>query len=410
MRKAGCRLLPMNGPSIGPGARLAALHVASFGGIGVYVPFFPIWLGARGVPPDLMGVILALPIVVRIVAVAPLTALADRRLGARRLIAGACLGVALVYLALLGADGVVALGGLVALMALAQAPIIPAADLVTIQAVQRDPRLDYGRIRLWGSIAFLAASIGGGYILEALPADAVIWLLLAMAVGAMATAWVVVPASTPAHADAGPKAPADGATRLSPSLRLVIAAAACTQASHAALYGFGSIHWRDLGFSSAAIGWLWAVGVVAEILVFAVLGKNVGRSAPFWLILVGAGSGVFRFTALASDPGLGATFALQILHGLTFGSTHLGTMAAFALLAPAAARGRAQGIMSAVMALAMAAGTVASGSIFRAAGPLVFLAMAPLAAAGFLFALLAARAFRAHPHSAGEGGWTRPPS
>ena len=62
----------------------------------------------------------------------------------------------------------------------------------------------------------------------------------------------------------------------------MIGAGACTQASHGALYAFGSIHWRDLGFSSATIGLLWAVGVVAEILVFAVLGRSVGRGSARW--------------------------------------------------------------------------------------------------------------------------------
>ena len=216
-----------------------------------------------------------------------------------------------------------------------------------------------------------------------------IWLLLGLAVTAMATAWLVVPDGMAANVDPDAPRPARGRVRLPLSLWYVIGAAACTQASHAALYAFGSIHWRDLGFSSATIGWLWAVGVVAEILVFAALGKSVGRgTAAFGLILAGAGSAALRFAALAADPGLPATFALQMLHGLTFGATHLGTMAALALLAPEAARGRAQGVMSAAQALAMAAGTVASGPIFRAAGPAVFLAMVPLAAAGLVFALL----------------------
>ncbi|MFL5147987.1 MAG: MFS transporter [Microvirga sp.] len=395
----------MNAMSIGPSARLSALHAASFGGIGVYLPFFPIWLEHRGVPPDLLGVILALPIVVRIVAVAPLMALADRGIGPRRLIAGACCAVALVYVALLRAESFVALAALVVLMALGHAPIIPAADLVTIQAIRRDRRLDYGRIRLWGSIAFLAASIGGGYILGALPADAVIWLLLGLAVTAMATAWLVVPDGMAANVDSDAAKPVGGRKRLPLSLWYVIGAAACTQASHAALYAFGSIHWRDLGFSSATIGWLWAIGVVAEILVFAGLGKSVGRgTAAFGLILAGAGTAALRFAALAADPGLPAIFVLQMLHGLSFGATHLGTMAALALLAPEAARGRAQGVMSAAQALAMAAGTVASGRIFRAAGPAVFLAMVPLAAAGLLFGLLAMRSFRAQPQSARDGG------
>jgi MFS transporter, PPP family, 3-phenylpropionic acid transporter len=394
----------MNPPSIGPGAGLGALHAASFGGIGIYVPFFPIWLESRGLPAAWIGLVLALPIVVRIVVTAPLMALADRGPGARRLIAAACLGVALVYLALLAAREAAAIALLVVVMAVAQAPIVPAADLVTIQAIRRDRRLDYGRVRLWGSIAFLLASIGGGYLLEVLPPDAVIWFLFSLAVTAMATAWAVVPDSAPAHAEADPARPAPGAA-IPRALWFVIAACACTQASHAALYAFGSIHWRDLGVSSATIGLLWAIGVVAEILVFAFLGRSVGRgSAALGLILIGAGAGVFRFAALAFDPGLTATFALQALHGLTFGATHLGAMGALAQLAPEGSRGRAQGLMASAHALAMAAATGLSGLLFRAAGPMVFLAMAPLAGAGFAFALLALRAGRGQPQRAGGGG------
>ncbi|HEX8663278.1 MAG TPA: MFS transporter [Beijerinckiaceae bacterium] len=400
----------MNRLAFGPGARLAALQAVSFAGLGIWMPFFPVWLGERGVGADAIGVILALPIVVRIVAVAPLMSLVDRGVGARRLIAGACLGSALLYLVLLRAEGVVALGALVALLAVTQAPVIPASDLVTLQEVRRDPRLDYGRIRLWGSISFLATSAGGGMLLGQLPADATIWILIGLAVVALATALAVVPDTAPAHPAPGPAGAAGSRARLPSSLWLVIAAGACTQASHAALYAFGSLHWRDLGFSSATVGWLWAISVVTEILVFGALGRDVGRGAAFRLILIGAGAAVFRFTALASDPGLIPTLALQVLHGLTFAATHLGTMAAFALLAPEGARGRAQGFMSAAMALAMAAGTVASGPVFRAAGPLVFLAMVPLAAAGFVLTLLAMRAYRSQPHRAGQGGWTRPPS
>ena len=396
----------MNAMSIGPSARLSALHAASFGGIGVYLPFFPIWLEHRGVPPDLLGVILALPIVVRIVAVAPLMALADRGIGPRRLIAGACCAVALVYVALLRAESFVSLGALVVLMALGHAPIIPAADLVTIQAIRRDRRLDYGRIRLWGSIAFLAASIGGGYILGALPADAVIWLLLGLAVTAMATAWLVVPDGMAANVDPDAPRPAGGRKRLPLSLWYVIGAAACTQASHAALYAFGSIHWRDLGFSSATIGWLWAVGVVAEILVFAALGRSVGRgAAAFGLILAGAGAAALRFAALAADPGLPATFAAADAarpdlrrdpprrHGGPGGSSRRRRRAA----APRACSSAAQ-------ALAMAAGTVASGPIFRAAGPRCSWRWCRSPPSASLFALLAMRSFRAQPQSAGDGG------
>jgi PPP family 3-phenylpropionic acid transporter len=169
-------------------------------------------------------------------------------------------------------------------------------------------------------------------------------------------------------------------------------AAAATQASHGAIYAFGSIHWRSLGFSDAAIGYLWAIGVVAEIGIFYCLGQAVGRTrAALGLIMLGAGAVVVRFAAMALDPSLPVTFALQVLHGLTFGATHLGGMAALAAFGPPAARGRAQGLFASTSALGQAAATILSGLIYRTEGSLVFAAMAPLGVIGLVFAFWAAR-------------------
>ncbi len=92
-----------------------------------------------------------------------------------------------------------------------------------------------------------------------------------------------------------------------------------------------------------------------------------------------------------------------LLHGVTFGASHLGIMAALSALAPEAARGRAQGVLGAALALAMAGTTALSGVVFRTAGAHVFLAMVPIAAAGLVFALLAARSLP-QPQRSGEGG------
>ena len=83
---------------------------------------------------------------------------------------------------------------------------------------------------------------------------------------------------------------------------------------------------------------------------------------------------------------------LQCLHGLTFGATQLGAMAAVSAYAPDGARGRAQGTLSAVNAGISVVATLVSGVAYRAGGPLAFLLMAPLAAAGLGLALASRRA------------------
>jgi PPP family 3-phenylpropionic acid transporter len=181
-------------------------------------------------------------------------------------------------------------------------------------------------------------------------------------------------------------------------------AAAITQGSHGALNAFASIHWRSLGFSDAVIGYFWAAGVIAEILVFMFLGRAVGRGSGVGLILAGSAAAAIRFTIMSLDPGLGLTLALQVLHCLTFAATHIGTMAALTALSPAHARGRAQGIYGSLAALATAVSTVASGVIYKEGGGLVFAAMAPLGALGLVLTLVAVRLMRAQPQRAGSGG------
>lgn len=384
---------------------LAALYSSGFLVLGVSLPFLPLWLGAQGLAASEIGLILALPIVVRVVLTGPLMSLADRGLGARRLLVAANLGLAAAYCGLLLGSGagppVIALA--VVLAAAAQAPIAPASDLVTLAAIRRDPRLDYGRIRLWGSVAFLAANVGAGYAVERAGTAFVVPILIAFALaGSAVSAGTVPPGSGPGRSERARDA---ARPRLPGALVALLLAGAAVQASHAALYGFGSLIWRGQGFSASAIGWLWAIGVLAEIALFAVLGRTVGpgrAAAP--LVMLGAGAAVVRYAGLAMEPGFLGTSLLQALHGLTFGATHLGTMAALARFAPEGARGRAQGLLAAATSLASAAGTIVSGWVYPSFGALTFASMIPLAAAGLVIAAVVAGRSASQPHSAGEGG------
>ncbi|MEG9502233.1 MAG: MFS transporter, partial [Methylorubrum extorquens] len=93
---------------------------------------------------------------------------------------------------------------------------------------------------------------------------------------------------------------------------------------------------------------------------------------------------------------------LQMLHGLTFGATHLGIMAAVSGFAPDGARGRAQGTIGASTALVSALATLACGAVYRSfGGPSTFLMMAPLALAGLVLVALAQRIH--DPHRFGGG-------
>jgi PPP family 3-phenylpropionic acid transporter len=389
-------------PQGGVGPRLSLMHALNFLGVGIYMPFFPIWLASRGLGDVAISVVLTIPILMRVVATSWVTGLADSRLPPVLLLAALNGLAALLYLALLPAHGIWLIGITMALNAAAISGVVPLADVLTTAQIKAGAAIDYGRVRLWGSVSFFAANLLGGYLIARLGAG-IIPLALAASTGLAALAALAVPAP-PARARPAQEA-SPVPVGFSPAFRLALVAIACVNATHAALYAFGSLHWRSLGFSDTVIGGLWAVSVVVEVALFLFAGGIVARgTAGFAWIAAGAVAAIIRFGVMALDPGLGVTLLLQLLHGLTFGCAHLGALAVLSALAPEGRRAAAQGGLVALSALASAAMTILSGYLYQRHGSLAFLAMVPLALVGLVLLLLAKRNL---PGDTGSRGTTR---
>ncbi|WP_342150581.1 MFS transporter [Methylorubrum sp. SB2] len=375
--------------------RLGLLYAVVFVEIGVAMPFMPVWLGALGLDPGLIGLLLALPIATKIVATRPLAGLIDRGIAPRTLLAAGSLTLALTYALMPAAAGlaVVLLALLVVLNAAAQAPLVPSIDYLTLAAARRAPkRIDYARIRMFGSVSFLLANLAGGALLGWLGGQVAVPLLLTGL--ALIAATVALVAGERAAPRERPPERVGPPPRLPLRLWLTIAAAALIQASHAAIYAFGSLSWAAHGVSAPWIGALWAIGVAAEIALFAGLSHLPARwRSPFRLLALGGIAAVVRAVGLSAAEGdLAWLVPLQMLHALTFGATHLGAMNAVSAFAPDGARGRAQGTVGASTALVSALATLACGPVYGALGSgATFLMMAPLAVGGLCLVALARR-------------------
>lgn len=388
--------------------RLSTLYAATFFGIGVSSPFLPVWFRGLGLGPDQIALLVAAPLVVRILASTWTAGLADGRAPAGRILVGANLLVGFGYLAAAPGWAFPVLLVLMASIALAQSPIIPLSDVLAIEAAKSRPRLHYGRIRVWGSLSFTLATLLAGAAVGWLGAAVVPLALGASYLGAAAASLLV--ADLDRDDAPRPAPPSEGRLRLPGALVLVILSAAMIHSSHSMMNAFGSISFEAAGVSPAGVGGLWAVTVVVEVALFSLMGRvGGGRAPPYGFLCVGGAAAVLRWIGMGLEPGPGAITLLQLLHGASFGATHLGTIGAFAALAPAAAKARLQGALVASISLASALATVASGPLYGGFGVRAFLAMAPIAALGLVFALAAWR-LAPQPQSAREGGNTSPPS
>ena len=386
--------------------RMALFYAASFTITGFYGPYFPVWLAGEGYSPTLAAFILALPMFVRI-AGTPLVMLFADRIGDHRAMVMALIAISFMgFAAPLAMPGVAGLVILTLANCLAFPPVIPLAETFAMAGVHRFG-LDYGQMRMWGSIAFVLANLAGGVVLVRFGSGSILHLILAGMVLTFLVA-LMLPGGAGASESANQVRPADVSVLLaSPGFAMLLATAAVIQGSHGVLGAFASVSWKARGIPEDVVGLLWATGVVAEVLMMAFAWRALARFGTAGLLVLGAAAALVRWTALGFDPPLALLFPLQALHGLTFGATHIGAMNQLARAVPQRLSATAQGLYAAATAgIAPGATVLMSGPLYTHLGVRAYWAMAVIAAVGLVMALW----FQRQPQSSRSGAASREPT
>lgn len=338
----------------------AALQAAIFFTLGIYLPFWPLWLEGRGLGATEIATLLAASAWLRILATPAFGLVADRwsygRFLPHLLAAGALCTFGLFHYL----HGFWALLPVQVLAICLFHPLIPLSDSRSMAAV-RAHGLDYGRIRLWGSLAFILASSAGGWLIAENASD-VILLLIMIGLGlCLMTAGLLPSGRTePRNFEMS------GLRTLIGNWRFMtfLAAAALLQSSHALYYGFGSIYWRSTGFDEITIGIFWAIGVIAEIAFFAYGAFFLKRFGTKGLLLLAGLAGCIRWSLTPILPFAETTLLLQCLHALTYAAAHLGAMHFISAHTPVSLAATAQTLYAALT------GGLAMGGMLFLAGPL----------------------------------------
>lgn len=371
-------------------ARLALFYGAVFGLIGVYLPFFPVWLQGVGIEPAWIGVILAAPPLTRFTVLPFITSMAERYHALRAAMILASL-VTVLGFALIGTlREPLALLIAFALTACVWTPLVPLTDGYALKGVVRYG-LNYGPLRLWGSGAFIVGAIGCGLVVDRIPVESLIWLIVAVAMlGALVSFGL-----QPLQGTSKPPAALARASRLlrDPGFLAIIAASALIQGSHAAYYSFASIAWQADGLAGLTIAGLWALGVIAEIVVFALSPRFTW--SPVTLVMIGAASAVLRWSIMTQDLPLPLLATVQLLHGASFGITQVGIMTLMVRHVPHQFSASAQGYLIACAGLVTSVASVAAGALYARYGQGVYLMMAVMALGGGVLIALAQRRLQA---------------
>jgi len=327
-----------------------ALYLAYFVSAGLYGTYVPLWFESLGLPIVTIGFLLSVPSWTWLYASFVWGWLADRsgrhiallRLSGLLSLIAAC--------ALLIPSGWALLAAVIFVFYSFNAAFVPLTDtIVAAELSTAEGGVDarrYGRVRLWGSLGYLAAVLGFGSLFDHFGMGAFVPSMIGALV-LLLIASLALPkrphVGSAAHAQE--ESPPLGDVLARAEVRWFLAGTFLTVLAHQALYCFYSLYLAEQGHDKSTVGLLWGVGVVAEIGWFALQGRLMERGTVHRWLIASALVSTARFALTAAVPGqLWLLVLIQASHALTFAAQHMGCMALITRYFPGRLRGRGQAL------------------------------------------------------------------
>jgi PPP family 3-phenylpropionic acid transporter len=348
----------------GPRIEAACQYVLYFGVMGMHLPYFNLYcyhLGFSGVQIGALSAVRSLAMVLFPVAWG---ALADRTRGRRPIYILCTWASAAIWSLFLAAETFPAMMAITALYGVFYAPIISFLEAITMEVLGA-AKQRYGRVRLWGSISFIAVVLLFGPVIERFSVGVIIPSILA---GSLLLA--AMSATVPGDRPTGRRLRLSSAVDLlRPRPVLFLICGFLMLASHGAYYGFFSIHLEQLGCSTAFIGGAWALASGAEIVAMLGSAAIFERFRLERVLLASMGVAALRWAVLGWTDSSGVILATQVLHALTYGTFHMASILYMDRLSPANGKNLGQAVNSALSyGLGLMSGFLVSGMVYARAG------------------------------------------
>ncbi|QWE11295.1 MFS transporter [Polynucleobacter sp. es-EL-1] len=199
--------------------------------------------------------------------------------------------------------------------------LMPLGESATVHALFKDNSFDkrYGRLRLWGSIGFIAMVLFAGELFQSKGIE------LYPIVGSIVLIFLAVVTFKLHEPKMERRKMVKGellVVLFNPDVRWFLISGFFMIFAHAALYVFYSLYLADLGYNKFQIGLFWALGVFAEVIFFYFQSKVLSRLDPEVVLQMAFGIGVIRFALIAFFPLTWVLILAQIMHAGTFAAHH----------------------------------------------------------------------------------------
>ncbi|HEX2242620.1 MAG TPA: MFS transporter [Gammaproteobacteria bacterium] len=346
-------------------ARLAGFYFFYFASVGAFVPFWGLYLKALSFSPEQIGQLMAMTMLTKVIAPNLWGWIADHtgtRVGIIRL---AALLAAAVFSGLLFVSDYWWMLATLGIFSFFWNAALPQFEATTLHYLG-DGIHHYSHIRLWGSVGFIITVIVLGPVFEHIGIKWLPVIMLALLIAISINTLLVNERKGPQHSDVG----SFGKALRQPVVIALLAVCFLLQASHGPYYAFYSIYMQDHGYTRGLIGWLWALGVIAEIGVFLCISRWLPRFGAPRLLRIALAVAAVRWLLIALAPDyLAVMLIAQIMHAGSFGLYHAAAICLIHQLFPGRLQGRGQALYSSLsFGLGGAVGSLMSGYMWAAAG------------------------------------------
>ena len=359
--------------------RLSGFYLFYFALLGATAPFLGLYFAHLGFSAERIGELVAIPMLMRCIAPNLWGWLGDRSGRRLEIVRLGALCTLLSFALILLDQRYAWLALVMALHAFFWHAVLPQFEVITL-AHLRERAARYSQIRLWGSIGFILSVVGLGLAFQRLGLDVYPLVVLGIMAGILLSSFWVPDA---APAEQRETAQQGGFLRQlrRPGVLAFYVAVGLMQLSHGPYYTFLSIHLETLGYARSTIGLLWALGVVAEILLFLVMARLLERFSLRQVLTASVLLAALRWLLLGHfAEHLPVLLFAQLMHAATFGSFHAAAIHFVQRSFGHRQQGQGQALYATLACVGGALGALYSGYSWSSLGRAWSFAIASLAA------------------------------
>jgi len=311
--------MPHTPKSQPPYWRLSGFYLFYFASLGALIPFWGLYLKHLGYDASDIGVMMGVILGTKIISPNIWGWIADHTGKRMAIVRFGSLAAAVMFAGVLFHQGYWWLFMVMLAFSFFWNAALPQFEATTFTHLGEQTHR-YSSIRLWGSIGFIIAVWGLGLVLDETGMQIFPWVLLVLFAGI----WVfslLVPENAAGHLPLAHE-PLKQVLK-KPHVFGLLVACFLMQASHGPYYTFYSIYMQEYQYDLDFIGFLWALGVIAEVAIFIVMHKLVPRYGLRYLLILSLWLAALRWLIIGLFPQYTWVMVLsQLFHAATFGIYH----------------------------------------------------------------------------------------